>query len=277
MFRHSFHDLMNLYINRNRSIRRVDIESIIIHVTKKSREFIYTYPTYPVTIKQKKLLHKLFLELQNGKPISYIVGETEFWSIKLLVSKGILIPRPDTETIVETVLDLYENNFIKLLELGTGSGAVSIALKKERKHWSILGTDISKKCIRCAKQNAHMNNIKGINFTVSDWFENIGNEKFHIIISNPPYLCKKDKCIDQSVLKWEPHHALFSRKRGLADIEKIIKNSTSHLKKTGMLILEHGFKQSFEVRKIFMRYGYFHIKHIRDLNKNIRVTLGVFG
>jgi release factor glutamine methyltransferase len=213
-------------------------------------------------------------------PVQHITGVQEFMSLKFIVNKNVLIPRQDTETLVEYIINDIKESDRKspfILEIGTGSGCISISIAKNTENISIIATDISSKALKTAKKNYRKNEIPDrIDFLKSDLFTKVKRKDFDYIISNPPYIdvTSKNK-IEKKVLK-EPELALFSNNAGLYHIERIIKEGKKHLKINGMLALEIGYNQRNEVVEIFKKYGYNDIKIIKDYNNHDRVISAIY-
>ncbi len=220
---------------------------------------------------------KKFVSIRvTGKPLAYIFKEWSFYGRAFYINSSILIPRPETELIIDI---LKEKNILKdnveLLDLGAGSGSIGISAKLETKNKVNLHlSDISIRCVHCIKKNLKKFDIEA-NVYLSNWFENIPNIKFDLIISNPPYISYKDPHLNE--LHFEPRRALVSRNHGLADIHKIIKNSTHYLNRQGLIIIEHGYNQKDEVQDIFNRYNFNQVESYKDLLGHYRITKGLFS
>lgn len=255
---------------------RIDGELLICHVLKKTRTYLYTHPELILTLEQQNQFQKLVTQRQQGQPIAYLLGEKEFWSLRLTVNQHTLIPRPETELLVQLCLDLVEDlPNTHVLDLGTGSGAIALALASEKPHWHITAVDNSPNALLTATQNAHDLNLSRVQFLQSNWFENITvSMRFSVIVANPPYLADNDSHLQQGDLRFEPTSALVAGKKGLADLEEIIAQSISYLKPGGLLLLEHGFDQKFAVGSMLKDYGYEHIQCWQDWQKNDRISGG---
>ncbi|MBR1375529.1 MAG: peptide chain release factor N(5)-glutamine methyltransferase [Cardiobacteriaceae bacterium] len=211
-------------------------------------------------------------ELLNNKPLAYILGEKDFYDIKLHVNQNCLIPRPETELLVDTVLALTnKNKVVNIADLGTGSGAIAITLAKHLPHSQITAIDISVPALEIASRNAQLNGISNISFHLGNWNDNLSDE-FDFIVSNPPYIAEDDPHLAN--LSFEPQQALIAKNNGFADIFYLIDNCTLNLKKDSYLIIEHGYEQGQEIRKYAENNGnYYNIKTLRDLANNERITL----
>ncbi|CAL4326236.1 peptide chain release factor N(5)-glutamine methyltransferase [Buchnera aphidicola] len=252
---------------------KYEAEFLLSYVSKHNRSFIITSDTIKLTQKQYQYLNYLVYRRSLGEPIAYIIGEKEFWSLSLCVSYDTLIPRPDTEILVEQVLFKIQSKFTLILDLGTGCGAISLALAKSCSHCHVIGVDKSKKALDIARINACKLNIKNVSFLFSNWFSHI-NEKFDIIVSNPPYVSKKEIKFFKKDIFFEPFNALISDKNGLLDIEYIIKQAKKYLFIGGWLLIEHGWQQKIKVQSLFKQYNFFEVQSYKDYGGNDRVTIG---
>lgn len=253
---------------------RYESEFFLSYVSRHNRTFIMTSSNVKLNKKQYRYLNYLVYRRSLGEPIAYIIGEKEFWSLSLRVSYDTLIPRPDTEILVEQALCIIQKKLnASILDLGTGCGAIALALASAYSNCNIIGIDKSKKAIEIAQINASKLNIKNVSFFFSDWFSHI-NKKFDIIVSNPPYVSKKEiKLLAQDVF-FEPFDALLSDNDGLSDIEIIIKKAKNYLFIEGWLLIEHGWQQKKKVQYLFKKYNFFEIKSYQDYGGNDRVTIG---
>ncbi|ARC54961.1 hypothetical protein AOQ88_01755 [Candidatus Riesia sp. GBBU] len=216
----------------------------------------------------------MLIERKNGKPIYLLIGRKEFWSSNFIISNETFIPRSDTERLVEISLNLLKDSFInKVLDLGTGTGAIAISIAKERKNSKVLGIDRKNSIIKIAKLNARRLKIKNVRFMKSNWFKSINKYRFHLIVSNPPYICKNYPNIKE-YSKFEPKHSLVSSSSGLNDIRIIIKKSCKQLFNNGWLVLEHGYNQGKSVRKLFCDFNYKNVESFLDYGEKERVTIG---
>jgi|WetSurMetagenome_2_1015567.scaffolds.fasta_scaffold05989_6 release factor glutamine methyltransferase len=250
---------------------RLDVEIILSHAIQKDRAFLYAWDDYELKETEMKIFEKLFQERLQGKPIAYLIGKREFWSMELLVNEHTLIPRPETELLVEVALEHLSKN-ATLFDLGTGSGCIAIAIKKERPNCRIVGTDNSLNSLNIAKKNGQ--NLKlEIEWRESDWFFNL-KEKADIIVSNPPYIAPYDPHLMQGDVRFEPRSALISENNGLQDIKYLIDNAKLYLKNRGWLFLEHGFDQGKFIKSLLKHAAYTNIKTYQDSNGQDRVSGG---
>jgi release factor glutamine methyltransferase len=211
----------------------------------------------------------------HGEPIAYILAAREFWSLPLEVTPDVLIPRPETELLVELALNhLPANDTARALDLGTGSGAIALALARERPRAHVVGTDISDAAVRLARRNAGRLNLANVEFRTGDWLAPVAGEIFQLIASNPPYIAEGDPRVEQAVRRYEPPGALFSGLDGLAALRVIVAAAAAHLVTGGWLVVEHGDLQGPAVRGLFATAGFSTVATSRDLAGRERCTLG---
>ena len=265
---------------------KIDALVLLQHATGKSRTQILVFDDTEIDEKVRLKLTALLDRRLSGEPIAYILGEKEFWSLPLNVSKGTLIPRPDTEILVEKALQialekLQENPpHFRILDLGTGTGAIALALaselssicQKQQTSLEIIGVDLMPDVVALAQSNAERNKLN-VQFLQSRWFENITG-KFEIIVSNPPYIDERDEHLRQGDVRFEPLSALVAHDTGYADLRYIIELAPSYLNANGALLLEHGWQQGEKVRSIFLENHWEMVETVRDYGDNERVTLG---
>lgn len=257
---------------------RLDLEIILAHVLKKSRTHLFAWPEKMLDDSQATLFAALFARRLTGEPVAHIVGSREFWSLELMVDSSTLIPRPDTELLVEAALQVFAEDESgrprRLLDLGTGTGAVVLALASEQRGWQCLGVDREPAAVALAEKNRAHFNLTNVNIQQSDWFSALGETTFDIIVSNPPYIDPQDLHLSQGDLRFEPLSALIANNAGLADLEFIIAHSAHYLLPAGWLLLEHGCDQGAAVRELLRGSGYGEIETRKDIGGNERVTLG---
>ena len=265
---------------------KIDVLVLLQHATGKSRTQILAFDDTEIDEKVRLKLTALLDRRLKGEPIAYILGEKEFWSLPLNVSKGTLIPRPDTEILVEKALQialekLQENPpHFRILDLGTGTGAIALALaselssicQKRQISLDIIGVDLMPDVVELAQSNAERNKLN-VKFLQSRWFENITG-KFDLIVSNPPYIDAQDEHLRQGDVRFEPLSALVANDAGYADLRHIIELAPSYLNSNGVLLLEHGWQQGEKVRSIFQENHWEMVETVRDYGDNERVTLG---
>ena len=257
---------------------RLDVEILLAHVIEKNRTYLFTWPEKTLTVEQARTFADCFARRQHGEPVAHIIGQREFWSLPLAVDNTTLIPRPDTELLVETVLDLYAADAPRqgrrLLDLGTGTGAIVLALASEKPHWACFGVDKSAAAVTLAERNRAALQLANVRIQQSDWFAAIEPIGFDVIVSNPPYIDPADPHLQQGDVRFEPHSALVAANSGMADIEWIAQQAGDFLLPEGWLLVEHGYNQGAAVRDCFAGRGFYAIRTLPDLGGNERVTLG---
>ena len=248
---------------------RRDVEVIICAALGVDRTYLYTHATETLDATSEAKIGRMLADHRAGIPVAYITGQREFWSLPLDVSRDVLIPRPETELLVELVVERMPTN-ARLLELGTGSGAIALAIARHRRDVSITATDISSAALAIARRNA-MKLALNIEWVAGDWYEPIVG-RFDFIVSNPPYIREDDPHLNALVC--EPRIALAAGVDGLAALRRIIAGAPQHLSPDGCLLVEHGFDQGDAVRALFGAAQFHPIKTVRDLAGHERVTLG---
>ena len=256
---------------------KFDVNLLLQFVTKKSKSQLLAFSETELDEKTLQNLTALLSRRAQGEPIAYIMGETEFWSLNLLVSADTLIPRPDTEILVEQALiRLPQKALISILDLGTGTGAIALALAQELKKCGqklrVLGVDLISNAVTLAQQNAQRNQLPEIEFRQSSWFDNV-DEKFDLIVANPPYIDPQDAHLNQGDVRFEPLTALIAEEQGYADLRYIIEQAPRYLNTQGWLLLEHGWQQGEKVRSFFQENLWEKVATVKDYGDNERVTL----
>lgn len=265
---------------QNNFIDKFESEIILAHVLRVNRAYLHTHPERELTQKEYDKFFNYIQARKKGKPIAYIIQKKEFWSIELKITEDTLIPRPETELLVETILERFNQTQIqskskvyRFLELATGSGAISIALAKNHPNFEIIATDISEKALEVARENQKNHHIKNIKFILSDWFTEINTaERFDAIICNPPYIAGNDPHLSEGDLRFEPKMALTPGKTGFEAIAYIINNAKKYLLPSGWLFLEHGYDQGQKVAELLLENNYYQINTKKDLKNLPRVT-----
>lgn len=255
----------------------LDTELLLGHILGLTRAQLHSqHPDRLLTSLQQKQIKQLIVRRKLGEPIAYILGRQEFWSVSLEVTPQVLIPRPETELLVQQILETFNREPRKIVDLGTGSAAISIALALARPAWQLIATDSSVDALQVAERNIGRYHIKTIELRQGDWCQALFvDEKFDIILSNPPYLALDDPHLQtEYALAYEPKNALISGEKGLDDLEKIIQQAREHLQNGGILFLEHGYQQASFVEEFFLKYGYQQIKNYKDLAGHQRVISG---
>lgn len=253
----------------------LETDLLLAHSLNVTRSYLYTYPERKLTSSEYKRFISYFERQQQGEPIAYITGHREFWSLTLEVTPDTLIPRQETELLVELALH-YAPVDVKttIADLGTGAGPIALALAHEKPDWVIFATDLCEDALQVAKKNAAHFNLKNIIFCHGDWLNALPVIKFDMIISNPPYLSEEDSHLTQRSLAYEPPNALISGREGLDAIFTIIHGAQCYLNSGGYLLIEHGFQQAKKVQSIFAEVGYNEITTVQDLSRQERVTIG---
>lgn len=250
---------------------RLEVELLLAHLLHVSRTYLYIHSDQSISKSIYEQLVEFCLRRSKGEPLAYLLGTKEFWSLELEVNHHTLIPRPETELLVELTLDLLpKNRALTIADLGVGSGAIAIAIAMERPNWQIYGTDNGSQALEVAERNVIKHARHNITLVQSNWCLNLPIHSLDAIISNPPYIAKNDPHLAK--LKFEPIEALVSGEDGLDDIRQIISQATHYLKEGGWLLLEHGYDQAQPVQKLMHHEGFVSIKSHPDLNGILRVT-----
>jgi release factor glutamine methyltransferase len=260
------------------STPRIDSEVLLQAVTDRPLSWVIAYAETLATAEHTRAFFDLVEKRQQGQPIAYLLNYKDFWTLRLKVNTHVLIPRSDTETLIEHALQkLPADALSHVLDLGTGSGAIALSIAKERPNAQVLATDYQAKALEVAKNNAAYNEVRNVQFLHSDWFSSIAvDKKFDLIASNPPYVAIGDPHLAQGDLRFEPDSALISGGDGLHDLEKVIQGSVNHLLPSAWLIVEHGYNQAREVAQLFSSAGYINIELCKDINDLPRCTIGQY-
>ncbi|RUO38697.1 peptide chain release factor N(5)-glutamine methyltransferase [Aliidiomarina shirensis] len=255
----------------------LDAQVLLKTVLQCERSYFYTWPERVIEQVDAEAFEAFLQMREKGIPIAHILGNREFWSLDLHVNATTLIPRPDTEILVETALELTTKLSANVLELGTGTGAIALALASERGNWKITAVDVVPEAVQLAKQNVLRHEMTHVTVMLSSWFTNISAQEFDLIVSNPPYIDADDIHLQQGDVRFEPHSALVAGERGLADLRHIIRESVAYLATGGWLIVEHGADQAVAVQSIFTEHHYNQIHTRQDYANLDRVTCGRRG
>jgi len=251
----------------------LDAEVLLCHVLEKNRSYLRTWPEKQLSNEQLGQFSHLLELRQQGQPIAYITGIREFWSRDFKVTPSVLIPRPDTETLIEVCLQLIEPKpDTKLIDLGSGSGIIAITLAAECPQLKVTAVDSSAAALHIAQSNAQLNHTANICFLKSDWLAQVPQEKFDFIVSNPPYIDVNDPHLNEGDVRFEPSSALISEQHGLQDIIDISQQSHQYLNHGGYLIFEHGYDQKKAVHDILEQHQYQNIHCVHDLSGQPRVS-----
>lgn len=258
---------------------RLDAELLLEHVTGLSRTSFRAAPERGLPAHAGWSFQQLVKRRMKGEPIAYIRGQQEFWSLLFEVTPAVLIPRPETELVVERALEYLEKNTpARIADLGTGSGAIALAIASERPAAQVVASDVSKDALEIAVRNAARLQIANVTYVQGSWFTPLAGERsgeiFDVIVSNPPYIAADDPDLAPEVRRHEPGMALICGPTGLEALDHLVVTSPRHLARGGWLILEHGWKQADAVRNLLVRTGFTHVRSHADLAGHERVTEG---
>ncbi|CAD5107863.1 peptide chain release factor N(5)-glutamine methyltransferase [Zestomonas carbonaria] len=253
---------------------RLDAELLLAAALGKPRSYLRTWPEKEVEAVVAERFAAALERRRAGEPVAYILGRQGFWSLDLEVSEHTLIPRPDTELLVETTLALLPGTPAKVLDLGTGTGAIALALASERPAWQITGVDRVTEVVALAERNRLRLGLGNADFRLSQWFSALAGERYTAIVSNPPYIASTDRHLGEGDVRFEPASALVSGHDGLDDIRAIIHAAPQHLEAGGWLLLEHGYDQDEAVRGLLVAAGFQSVESRRDLGGHERISLG---
>ncbi len=260
----------------------IDSQILLGFCLQQSRTYLLTWPEKTLSEQQVKNFRTIVERRFKGEPIAYILGEREFWSLNLRVTTDTLIPRAETELLVEIALEKIQHPDSKtptktIADLGTGSGAIALAMAHECSHCQIVATDLSLAALEVAQYNAKNLELKNIEFYQGSWGEPLKGKKFNLILSNPPYVEKHDPHLKQGDLRFEPMAALAAEDEGFADLKTISHFAANALDDEGWLLMEHGYNQSQRVREILSQNGFIDVQSWQDLGGIERVTGGRRG
>lgn len=253
---------------------RLDAELLLAAALGKSRSFLHTWPERIVPSEAALLFAEYLRRRRSGEPVAYILGQQGFWNLDLEVAPHTLIPRPDTELLVETALALLPATPARVLDLGTGSGAIALALASERPAWKVTAVDRVLEAVALAERNRQRLDLRNVTVLSSHWFSALDGERFELIISNPPYIAATDPHLAEGDVRFEPASALVAGHDGLDDLRTIIAQAPEHLEAGGWLMLEHGYDQADAVRDLLQTQGFAEVHSRKDLGGHERISLG---
>jgi release factor glutamine methyltransferase len=259
--------------NRLSDSPELDCQLLLCFVLGVDSSYLKTWPERQVSDDQSTQFNRLFQRRLDGEPVAYLIGSQGFWSLDLEVSPVTLIPRPETELLVEVALDLALPAQALVLDLGTGTGAIALALATERSRWKICAVDLQQQTVDLAERNRQRYQLDNVRLFASNWFTAIPAQRFDLIVSNPPYIEANDPHLSQGDLRFEPASALVSGDDGLDDLRLVCTQSVDYLNRGGWLLLEHGFYQGAAVRELLEQAGFALVETRRDLNGLERLTL----
>lgn len=278
------HSLQSLLIAANEQLSTtsetamLDAEVLLCHCLNKNRSFLRAWPEHQPNAPQIAQFQMLVEQRSQGTPVAYLTGQREFWSRNFKVSPDVLIPRPDTELLIELSLSLLPTDRpCKIIDLGTGSGIIAVTLAAERPLAQVFASDLSSAALEIARYNAQQLNTGNVSFVQSNWFDNIEETGFDLVLSNPPYIADNDPHLKMGDVRFEPDSALISAENGLQDIRQLAEQARLHLKDYGQLLVEHGYNQQTEVQAIFNELGYRQVNTHADISGNPRVTSGFWN
>ena len=254
---------------------RLDAQVLLTHILQCNTAHLLAWPEKKLNEEQITGYQQLIQQRQQGLPVAHLTGLREFWSLNFSVNDSTLIPRPETETLIEFILDKFSNREkIKLLDMGTGTGAIAITIASEKPGWKIFASELSADALKLARDNSNTHQTNNISFVQSNWFHNIKHNDFDIIVSNPPYIANDDPHLLAGDVRFEPQSALSAGATGMDDIEHLCRHAKNHLKKNAWLIIEHGYNQKQLVSDCFAKNGFTQIEQKQDLSGHIRMTAG---
>ncbi len=264
-----------LKASNNSDEEKLEAQLLLERVLAVNHAWLITHADDEINSQTHQQFKALIQRRISGEPIAHILGEREFYGLAFKVTPDTLIPRPDTETLVEAALaKISPSETPCILDLGTGSGAIALAIAKHRPNANVIAVDASQAALSVAQENAEALNIHNVQFLLSDWFSTLTNQHFDVIVSNPPYIEQDDDHLKQGDLRFEPISALASGEDGLDDIRQIILDASAHLKPKGWLMFEHGYNQAKNASILLVSAHFSSIETLKDLGSNDRVTFG---
>ncbi len=261
-------------LSSSKDVPQLEAQVLLAHVLGCTRATLYTWPEQEVPPEKAQAYKELIQRRQQHEPIAYLIGHKEFWSLSFDVTQDTLIPRADTELLVQVVLDHLPESPQEVIDVGTGSGVIACTLAHSRPQWQLYGLDVSLKAINIARKNAQNLKIKNVQFIESDWLQGLEPKLYDAIIGNPPYIRQGDVHLIHGDLPFEPQIALTPGPTGLEAFQAILAQAPAFLKPKGLIAFEHGFDQASSVRDLLQHSGYKEIKTFQDYSGNDRVTIG---
>lgn len=267
--------IISAALGLDRREARIEARALAAHAWQINTTWLLAHDSDPQSRSNITHFESLIARRIKGEPVAYIVGEREFFGLKIVVTPDVLIPRPETEILVQAVLEKMNPDVaLRVLDLGTGSGAIATALARHRPMANVLAVDISSAALAIAQINAQNLGITNMSFATSDWYDNLGSDAFDVIISNPPYVEAEDPHLNRGDACYEPVSARASGVTGMEDIAIVISGAVPHLAPQGWLAIEHGWKQGALCRTLFAHNNFSEIRTLLDLARHERVTLG---
>ena len=251
---------------------RLDAELLLGKILGLPRSGLIAHGAEPIAADKERAYTRLIEQRLRGTPVAYLTGTREFWSLPLRVTAAVLVPRPETELVVELALQFLPKHPVSILDLGTGSGAIALAIASERPHARVTGVDVSPAALDVAIQNSRDLGLSHIDWRLGSWFTPVAGERFHLIVANPPYICAADPALEK--LSAEPTLALCDGPTGLESLSAIVGGAAAHLHEHGRLILEHGCDQAPDVARLMAHHRFTDIRSHLDFSGKPRVTLG---
>lgn len=252
---------------------QLDLELMLCHLLERPSSYLYTWPEKQLEQDHLDALADMLERRVQGEPVAHIIGRRGFWSFDLEVSPHTLIPRPDTEILVEKALELCTEKVARVADLGTGTGAIALALAAEQPGWEVVASDYIPQAVELAQRNCDRLQLSNLDVLKGSWFEPHSGV-YDLIVSNPPYIDPDDQHLQQGDVRFEPLSALVADNKGMADIELIADHARSYLKRGGWLLFEHGYDQGEQCRGLLQHLGYKEVDTCCDYGQNERVTFG---
>lgn len=265
----------SLNLSETSATATLDAQVLLTYVLQCNTAHLAAWPEKKLSNEQAAQFLNLIQLRSKGSPVAHLTQQREFWSLNFSVNSSTLIPRPETETLVEYILSSFDTKRqLTVLDMGTGTGAIAISIASEKPTWEIIACELSDDALALAKFNSDSHLTDNVTFIQSNWFTNISRYDFDVIVSNPPYIAEDDPHLLQGDVRFEPRSALTSGKTGMDAIEQICAQARNHLKNDGVLIIEHGYNQQHLVAECFIKHGFSAVEQKRDLAGHVRMTAG---